>query len=599
MPNFKKTYKVVLIRPSRYDDDGYVVQWVRSCIPSNSLAVLYGLMLDCAKRKILGPQVSFDIEPLDEANIVIPYKRLCHQMRSADFALVGLVGVQTNQFARAMDIARSFLAEGLPVVIGGFHVSGCFAMMETLPPEINEALELGVSLFAGEAEGRIASLLMDAANGQLKPIYDHVDDAPDISGSPTPILPRRVISRTLGYTSFDAGRGCPFQCSFCTIINVQGRSSRARSAGDIEHIIRENARIGVQDFIISDDNFARNPNWEQILDRLIDLRERDGLHFTLTIQVDLPSYRLPGFIEKARRAGCKRAFLGMESINPQALITAKKHQNKIWEYRNLFSAWRAAGIMTYVGYIVGFPVDTPETIARDIAIIQREIPLDLLEFFILTPLPGSADHRALTDQGASLEPDTNRYNVCHVTVDHPLMTRTELYGSFRSAWRQYYSSAHVKTIFRRALAARSHTSVLTTALYAGSMDIEGEHPLEIGFLRRKVRSQRRPGFPIEPRLSFYLQRLPEVLSVQLRWICLFSRFGVIKLIARWENFRSLYGEGLADNKDMVMGKKLIASYFCTIPESQRRTVGVLRELQPTRVENSRANSDGLTLPPLD
>ncbi|MBV9479627.1 MAG: radical SAM protein, partial [Acidobacteria bacterium] len=324
---------------------------------------------------------------------------------------------------------------------------------------------------------------------------------------------------------------------------------------------------------------------------------RDGFDFTITIQVDLPSYRLPSFIEKAHRAGCKRAFLGMESINPQVLIASKKYQNKIWEYRKLFSAWRAAGIMTYVGYIVGFPVDTPETIARDIAIIQREIPLDLLEFFILTPLPGSADHKALIDQGVPLEPDTNQYNVCHVTVDHPLMTRIELYGAFRNAWRQYYSNAHVTTIFRRALAARSHISIFTTALYAGSMDIEGEHPLEIGFLRRKVRSQRRPGFPIEPRLHFYPRRLLEILIVQFRWAWLFARFGAIKLIARWENFRSLHGEWLACSKD-VMGKKLIASYFSKIPESQRRTVRVLKELEATIVENPLpANLDRLAAPP--
>ena len=83
---------------------------------------------------------------------------------------------------------------------------------------------------------------------------------------------------------------------------------------------------------------------------------------------------------------------------------------------------------------------------RDIQIIQWEIPLDLIEFFILTPLPGSEDHRALVKRGVRLEQDTNQYNVCHVTVDHPLMTRSELYHAFRAAWRQYYSAAHVKTM---------------------------------------------------------------------------------------------------------------------------------------------------------
>src|SRR6202043_4160173 len=77
------------------------------------------------------------------------------------------------------------------------------------------------------------------------------------------------------YSSFDAGRGCPFQCSFCTIINVQGRISRYRSADDVETIVRANAAQGVTRFFVTDDNFARNRNWEAILDRLIELRERD------------------------------------------------------------------------------------------------------------------------------------------------------------------------------------------------------------------------------------------------------------------------------------------------------------------------------------
>jgi radical SAM superfamily enzyme YgiQ (UPF0313 family) len=594
MSRRRKNFKVVLIKPSRYDDDGYVVQWVRSGMPSNSLAVLYGLVKDCADRQILGPDVIFQIEPFDEANVVIPFARLTRELRAADHCLVGLVGVQTNQFARAMDIARTFRAHDVPVVIGGFHVSGCRAMLNELPPEIVEAMALGVSIFAGEAEGRVSGLLTDAANGHLKSIYDYLNEAPDIASAPTPILPRHVISRTfVNYTSFDAGRGCPYQCSFCTIINVQGRSSRARTADDVEKIIRENARIGVRDFIISDDNFARNPNWEPILDRLIALRERAGFNFVLTIQVDLPSYRIPGFIDKAARAGCKRVFLGMESINPQALISAKKNQNKIWEYQKLFLAWRAAGIMTFVGYIVGFPADTPEAITRDIAIIQREIPLDLLEFFILTPLPGSEDHRALVDRGVPLEPDTNQYNVCHVTADHPLMSRSELYNTFRAAWRQYYSAAHVKAMFMRALAAGSHLSIFTTAVYARSMDIEGEHPLEVGFLRRKVRRQRRPGMPIEPWLVFYPRRLLEIIVTNFRWGRLIGHYWAIKLTAHYAVSRQRHQAWPAEKETVPLGPRLMDTYFASIPETQRRTVATLKQVQ-TKLDNATPHLAELT-----
>ena len=70
-------------------------------------------------------------------------------------------------------------------------------------------------------------------------------------------------------TRFDAGRGCPFSCSFCTIINVQGRKSRARNADDVERLVRADLAQGVHNFFITDDNLARNQNWEAIFDRLI------------------------------------------------------------------------------------------------------------------------------------------------------------------------------------------------------------------------------------------------------------------------------------------------------------------------------------------
>src|SRR5205823_15105861 len=140
-------------------------------------------------------------------------------------------------------------------------------------------------------------------------------------------------------------------------------------------------------------------NWEAIFDRLIALREQEGLPLRFTIQVDTQCHKVPRFIDKATRAGCTRVFLGMESVNPENLAAAKKHQNHVGEYRAMLQAWRAHGVVTVAGYILGFPADTPASIERDIKIIQRELPIDVLEFFILTPLPGSADHQELHRQG--------------------------------------------------------------------------------------------------------------------------------------------------------------------------------------------------------
>src|SRR5438128_3232658 len=153
-----RTFKIVLIKPSHYDADGYVIQWMRSTIPSNSLASVYGLLSDCATDKALGPDVDITIEAFDECNTVVNIKRLIRELRGQS-GFVGLIGVQSNQFPRALDIGRRFRAANIPVVIGGFHPSGCLSMLPELPPDLKEALDLGITLFAGEAEGRMAALL--------------------------------------------------------------------------------------------------------------------------------------------------------------------------------------------------------------------------------------------------------------------------------------------------------------------------------------------------------------------------------------------------------------------------------------------------------
>jgi radical SAM superfamily enzyme YgiQ (UPF0313 family) len=223
-----------------------------------------------------------------------------------------------------------------------------------------------------------------------------MSDLPSLEGEPAPILPcnhaRRVSSQL---SSLDLGRGCPYQCSFCTIINVQGRKSRFRSPDDFEQAIRENYRQGNRRFFITDDNFARNRHWEPLFDRMIQLQVDEGLKIGFTIQVDTLCHRIPNFIEKAAQAGFRRVFIDLENINPDNLLAAKKRQNNITEYRAMLQKWHEHGAITSAGYIIGFPGDTRESILRDIEIIKRELPLDVLELFMLTPLPGSADHKVL------------------------------------------------------------------------------------------------------------------------------------------------------------------------------------------------------------
>jgi len=521
-------FDFVMIKPSHYDDDGYPIVWWRTILPSNSLAALNGLARDAAARQVLGPDVRFNLVPIDECNQhVVPARIIRDIRRRGSRALIGLVGVQSNQFHHALDLAREFRAAGLPVVIGGFHVSGCLSMLKEIPPEIQEALDMGCSLFAGEAEeGRLDSLFVDAWEDRLQPIYNYLKDLPSIAGVPYPWMPKESLERNSGrWSSFDLGRGCPFQCSFCTIINVQGRKSRFRTADDLEGIVRENLAQGIKAFFITDDNLARNRDWEAFFDRLIKLSEEEGLKANLTIQVDTLCHRIPNFIDKAKRAGVMRAFIGLENINPDNLLAANKRQNKITEYRHMIQQWHDKGIFTLAGYILGFPADTKESILRDIEIIKRELPVDILEFFFLTPLPGSEDHKRMHEAGEWMDPDLNKYDLHHRVSHHATMSDAEWEETYKAAWAAYFTWEHMETVTRRHArleGGRPNKALQYLNEFRMLYENEGVHTLEGGIIRRKRRRSRRPTLKREPALLFYPK---------------FALETARKLFSYWQGFR--------------------------------------------------------------
>ena len=508
MPATERVLNLVLIKPTHYDDAGYPIQWLRSAIPSNTLACLNGLAEDCRQRSVLGEGTDIAISTYDETNRRVYPERIIRGLRrQGGRSLVALVGVQSNQFPRALDLGRRFRAAGFEVCIGGFHVSGCIAMLPEMPESMQEAQRIGISLFAGEAEdGRLDTVLRDAFAGTLRPLYNFMSDLPDMQNQPMPILPAQHVRRTAGtMSSVDLGRGCPYQCSFCTIINVQGRKSRFRSADDLEAVIRDNLAQNIRRFFITDDNFARNRNWEAFFDRLIRLREEEGFDLKFTIQVDTLCHQIPNFIDKAARAGVARVFIGLENINPDSLLGAKKRQNRITDYRAMLQAWKKRGIITYAGYILGFPNDRKETIKRDIEIIKRELPVDILEFFFLTPLPGSEDHKVLYKKGAWMDPDVNKYDLNHRVTHHPAMSDEEWEESYWSAWEWFYSPEHMETIMRRAAACGlSVGKVMFMMLwFFFSIRYDRVHPLESGYFRLKFRRDRRPSMPRESPFTFY------------------------------------------------------------------------------------------------
>ena len=148
-----RKFQFVLIKPSHYGADGYVIRWWRGMIPSNSLAAVFGVARDCIDREVLGPDIEIDIEAIDEFSERIDIEKLIERFkRNGNFGLVALVGVQSNQYPRALDLARPLRAAGISVAIGGFHVSGCLSMLDGKAIDLDLCRDMGVSIFAGEIE---------------------------------------------------------------------------------------------------------------------------------------------------------------------------------------------------------------------------------------------------------------------------------------------------------------------------------------------------------------------------------------------------------------------------------------------------------------
>ena len=509
-----KKLHLYLIKPTQYDDDGYVVRHWRGVLPSNSLACLAGLTEEVVAQKRLGESLRVKIHLLDESVDRVPVKRICRSQRPGRTqTIVCLVGVQTNQFPRAADLARTFRRAGLTVMIGGFHVSGYLALMPEIPPDIRQLMDEGVTIVKGEVEETWGDLLSDAVHGRLKPLYDFVNDKPDLYEKPIPITSTKYLSKFVApnFGTLDCGRGCPFECSFCTIINVQGRKMRFRSAEHIVQAIRHNYHAhGITFYFFTDDNFARNKNWEAIFDALIRLREEEHIPVVFMMQVDVLSWKIKNFVAKASRAGCQNVFIGMESLDTTSLKAAGKNQNHVDEYSMLIESYRRSEISTHVGYIIGFPNETAESVRRDLACLMQEVRPDQASFFMLTPLPGSMDHVHMIQRGEWMHPDFNRYDSHHEVTVHPNLKDGAWKDLYLEAWHAFYSFENMKAVLQRAPRSKYWNIFARFMWYKNSVLTEGRHPMMCGFVRLKGRKNRRPGYPILSRWEYYISRAREI-----------------------------------------------------------------------------------------
>ncbi|HSE91251.1 MAG TPA: radical SAM protein [Candidatus Binatia bacterium] len=523
MPQRINRFRIVLIKPSKYDDDGYVIRFWKGVLPSNTLNVLHGLTEDVKQRRVFG-ELRIEVTTFDETAEKIPIKSIIRWSHEPGTKLlVCLVGVQTNQFPRALDIARRFRAANIAVIMGGFHTSGTINMLGEQEPDIQELVRESVCVVSGEVEGKWEMILADFLNGELKPIYSFAQDLQslvDIESSPLP----KTSPKTMGHFAYpnfgtaDTSRGCPFACSFCTIINVQGRKMRERSPESIAALLRRNyLEHDISFYFFTDDNFARKKLWRETFEALIKLRQ-EGLNVSFMMQVDLA--RKPrDFVELAAKAGCTQVFIGMESVNPENLKAEGKKQNNVEEYREIIKEWHRAGVVVHTGYIIGLPWDSKEQVPKDIRFLMDEVGPDQASFFMLTPLPGSHDHREMRKRGEWMDPDFNKRDSFHATIEHPSMTAEEWTDAYENAWKTFYSKENmIKILSRWSDNPKAYWNLMSVFFwYKNAALIEKQHPMVAGFFRLKDRKTRRTGFAIDPLPIHVWKRAKEITYLFISW----------------------------------------------------------------------------------
>jgi radical SAM superfamily enzyme YgiQ (UPF0313 family) len=521
-PAFKK-FRIVLIKPSKYGDDGYVIRFWKGVLPSNTLNVLHGLTEAVKDSRVFG-DLRLEIVTFDETAESLPVRKIIRWSRRPSTKLVvGLVGVQTNQFPRAFDLARQFRAVGIDVVIGGFHTSGTINMLGDQEPDIQALVKESITIVSGEVEENWAEILADALHGRLKPIYSFAQDLQNLVDIGKASLPR-ISPKTMrhfakpSFGTADTSRGCPFACSFCTIINVQGRKMRERSPESIAELLRTNYREhGVSFYFFTDDNFARKKLWRETFDEIIKLR-KEGIKVSFMMQVDL-ARKPKDFVRLAAEAGCTQVFIGLESVNPENLKAEGKGQNHVEEYQNIIEEWHDAGIVVHTGYIIGLPFDTKEQVPQDIHYLMDVIQPDQASFFMLTPLPGSHDHREMKKRGEWMDPDFNKRDSFHATIEHPHMSAEEWTEVYEDAWKTFYSKENmIKVLSRWNHNPKVYWNLMSLFFwYKNAAVIEKEHPMIAGFFRLKDRLSRRPGFTIDPLPVHLWKRAKEVLHLFIAW----------------------------------------------------------------------------------
>lgn len=409
--------KITFIRPNLYDDRS------SDAMEPLCFAILKSLTPDDIETAFYDERL--EPIPLDE-----------------DTDLVAMT-VETYTARRAYQIAAAFRERGIPVVIGGYHPT-------FLPDEV---LEHADAIVMGDAEGVWGQILKDVQNGGLRKVYQS-SEFPDLAN----MLPDRSIFKGKKYAPMalvQYGRGCKFNCSFCSIRAFYGTNLRQRPVEDVVEDIRRSGKTHI--FLVDDNIFVDVDKARELFVALIPLKIR----WSCQVSIDIARDR--GLVKLMAQSGCVSALVGFESLDPVSLKEMKKGWNLKWQsYDDAIEVFQNEGIMLYGTFIFGCDNDTVENfdIAVDFAIRHKFI---LANFNPLTPMPGAPlfdrmqrDGRLLHDRWW-LDPD---FKYGDATLRPLKMTADELTAGCFSARRKFNT---INSIFRRIFDRRTNLKSLFRA----------------------------------------------------------------------------------------------------------------------------------------
>ncbi|MCA1633339.1 MAG: radical SAM protein [Acidobacteria bacterium] len=426
-----KKLRVVIIKPSKYGLDGYVQRFRWGFMPNSTVPYIKSM----TPAELRGTPV--EVHTVDEyVHTDLDYLPLLKQ-EAGYTTLLAVVGVQSHQFHRALDLAAYARRNGCLAVIGGPHPMTCDTSM---------LHGRGISFALAEAELIWPIILSDALAGELQPVYGEHQRWQQKLEAPALIPPgredlRRYVTPMLGLYP---ARGCPFVCNYCSVIKIAGRAVRSQSIATTIASLKAAKAAGVRMIMFTSDNFNKYAEAEALLNAMIE--ERINLNFF--VQCDTQISKQEGLVELLSRAGCFQMFLGVESFNRETLLAARKGQNRPELYEDIVRLLRKYAISSHFSTIIGFPQDAAEDIRQHIRILC-ELDPTWASFYVLTPIPGTEQYGDFLRDGLITERNLDRFDTTCLTWRHPEFSRAQLDALLYDCYRKFYSFKHSLTNVRR------------------------------------------------------------------------------------------------------------------------------------------------------